>query len=789
MRARIAAWVLAHRRLSWGLFVAITVFFALGLPRVELETVFSDLLPTNDPYVAIYRDHPDFGSPLTVWVMVKRRDGDIYNAETLGLVWRLTRDIDLAPGVDHDQILSITTEKARYSEATPYGIDMRPLMGDAAPTTPEQIARFRANVDLAPNVRTFLISPDDRATLISATFIESRVDYGEAFAYVQGLVEAARDERHEVHLAGQPVLFGWVYKYEAHMVGIFAITLAALVLALVIYTRSAVGVLAPIITSATAAIWAFGLVGWLGISIEPLLMVVPLLLTARSFSHGVQFTERFYEVYAEVGDRHRAAEITMRVMMAPSVLSIVTDVLGIFVVVAAPIPAMVKHAVFCGMWAVWLIPTGVVLISLLLASLPPPKQVRALVDRNAEQGLRRRLQQVLGGLAALSTGRAVPITATVVLLFGAWATWQASQIRIGNPVEGTNLLWDDAEFNVAVRTINQHFPGVNTLEVILESYDREQPLWLTSQAHAIQTLQDFQILVESAPHAPRATLSFADYQREANRLFAGGNPKWLPLDPRDRSVGAATVAVLMGSSAKSYNHVVSEDMQVAAISLWFRDNTQDTVDAALAVAHAAADALGTEHDTFRLRVASGTIALQQAVNSVVERYHGLVVLLLNLFVFLTCWFAYRSPWAGLLLLVPVNLSHQVMVAAMHLMGVGLDVNSMIVAAIGVGVGIDYGIYLLSRICEELRTCPDAWDAAIRDALGTTGRAILFTATIMTLGILPWYLLSEIRFVADMGLLLVVIMLINMVMSLNVVPLLVRLFQPGFVRRQRWVGGR
>src|SRR6202007_237333 len=103
---------------------------------------------------------------------------------------------------------------------------------------------------------------------------------------------------------------------------------------------------------------------------------VPLLLTARSFSHSVQFTERYYEVYAQVRDRHRAAEITMGVMMAPSVLGIITDILGIFIVIAAPIPAMVRHAIFCGMWAVWLIPTGVVLISLLLASLPAPANLQ-----------------------------------------------------------------------------------------------------------------------------------------------------------------------------------------------------------------------------------------------------------------------------------------------------------------------------------------------------------------------------------------------------------------------------
>src|SRR5690348_6049148 len=105
LRFRIARWVIKNRKIAWGVFIAITAFFAAGLPHVQLKTIFSDLLPKDDPFVKVFADHPNFGNPLTVTVMLKRKDGDIYNLETLGKVWQMTRDIDLAPGVDHDQIL------------------------------------------------------------------------------------------------------------------------------------------------------------------------------------------------------------------------------------------------------------------------------------------------------------------------------------------------------------------------------------------------------------------------------------------------------------------------------------------------------------------------------------------------------------------------------------------------------------------------------------------------------------------------------------------------------------
>ncbi|MDP9142713.1 MAG: MMPL family transporter [Pseudomonadota bacterium] len=782
LRLRFARFVLRHMAWSWAAFILVTLFFITGLPKVELQTIFSDLLPGDDPFVQVFKDHPSFGNPLTVMMMVQRTDGgDIYDGETLAKVWKLTRDIDLTPGVDHDQILSISTEKARYAEATPFGIDMRPLMGDRPPQTQDELDTFRRRVDHSPKVREFLISRDDKATLVMATFIEPRTDYGVVFDHVQALAAAARDERHAIYVAGQPILIGWVYKYEWQMVGIFCVTLAALVLALALYMRNWVGVLTPIVTSTVAGIWAFGLVGWLNISIEPLLMVVPLLLTARSFSHSVQFTERFYEQFAQLGDRRLAVERTMAIMMAPSVLGILTDVLGIVVVAAAPIPAMLRHAIFCGMWAVWLIPTGVVLISLLLASLPAPRNAKQLTGSGSD-ATTAFLKRVLRGIGRCTHGPAAKITTVIVLALSAITIHTASRIEIGNPVEGSNLLWDDSPFNTSVRAINASFPGLNTLEIVLEARNPRDPEWNAQKLDMVQTMSRLQILMEDSAAPPRASLSFADYLSESARLFNGGHPKWAPLDPRQAAISAAAMGALLGSSEKNLGHVVSSGLQHATVSLWYPDNRQATVDAALAAARAAVDAVGIEHEDFRVRLGSGTIALQEAVNRVIERYHLVVILAVSFCVFVLASLAYRSLLAGLLLLVPVSLANAALTAAMHLLGVGLDVNSMIVAAIGVGVGIDYGIYLLSRICEEVQQNDGDWAQAIDASLVTTGKAILFTASIMVIGILPWYLMSDLKFVADMGLLLISIMGINMLLSLIVLPLLVWWLKPPFALR-------
>jgi len=716
--------------------------------------------------------------------MVENKDGNIYNAETLLKIWNLTRDIDLAPGVDHDQILSIATEKARYSEATPFGVDSQPLMGDRAPVSQSEIDELRLRVNKAPNARAFLISQDGSAALIKATFIERLIDYGEVFDYVQPMIEAARDQNHNVFVAGQPILTGWVYSHQTAMLSIFAITAFALFLALVIYMSNVAGVVTPVLTSVIAAIWGFGFVGWIGDPIEPLIMVVPLLLVARSFSHCVQFIERFYEIYDEIGDKKKAAEEALGVMMAPGLLGIVTDAAGLFLIIVAPIPAMERFAIFCGFWALILFPTNVLVSPLILSLLPEPKNVKKIIggQQAAGRGWHRYIRMMLSGISKLSHGRRARFTAITISCMLIFSVAQVMQIKVGNPVEGSNLLWQDSEYNVAVSEINKNFAGLNTLEVVFEAKDQNNPSRVARQFETVFSMLSLQKQLEKGEQPPVATLSFADYLPEANRLFSGGHPKWAPIDHNQMAVTAASNAVMVGTGPKAFLHVTDFVQQNATVSLWYKDNKQETVDRALAQANEALAQIGVDHDAFRIRLGTGTIALQQSINDTVDYYQWIILGLLNLVILVTCGLAYRSVVAAVLLLIPVNVSNLFLGAVLVQMGIGLDVNTLPITAIGVGVGIDYGIYLLSRICEEYNSSEDV-GLSIERAIATTGKAIFFTATIVLIAILPWYFLSGLKFLADMGLLLVMVMLINMLVALVLLPLEIWLVKPRFLKQK------
>jgi predicted RND superfamily exporter protein len=418
--------------------------------------------------------------------------------------------------------------------------------------------------------------------------------------------------------------------------------------------------------------------------------------------------------------------------------------------------------------------------ALLLTFLPEPRNVAAIIGEDAKHSpLHAGIKRLLGVTGSLSHGRNGRVLAVVVLAVAALALVRLADLKVGNPVEGSSLLFEDSEYNVAVGHINAQFPGLNTLEIVFEAKEASSVRRVMHQADTIATMNALQRIVENDETPPMATLSFADYLPEANRLFSGGNPKWAPLDPSDESVAAAAGAVLFGTSPKAFLHVTDFIQENGTVSLWYKDNKQETVDRALAQARAAVEKVGAEHDNFRIRLATGTIALQQSINDTVDRYQYIIMALLNVVMLFSCAYAYRSFVAGILLLIPVNLSNVLLGAVMVSMGIGLDVNTLPITAIGIGVGIDYGIYLLSRICEEYQL-HESYEKAIAEAVATTGKAIFFTATIVLIAILPWYFLSELKFLADMGLLLVMVMLINMVIALLVLPLLVWLFKPKFV---------
>jgi hypothetical protein len=174
-------------------------------------------------------------------------------------------------------------------------------------------------------------------------------------------------------------------------------------------------------------------------------------------------------------------------------------------------------------------------------------------------------------------------------------------------------------------------------------------------------------------------------------------------------------------------------------------------------------------------MAGGLMGILAALNDEVERSHVANIILIFVVIFVLHSVTYQSMSSGAIILLQIMTATMLSLAYMAVKGMGLNINTLPVQAVGVGIGVDYAIYIVDRIRHEVVDTSDI-DEAVRRAVRTTGMAVTFTATTIVGGIILWSF-SSLRFQADMAQLLSILMVINMFGALTVVPAFYSIARP------------
>ena len=461
-------------------------------------------------------------------------------------------------------------------------------------------------------------------------------------------------------------------------------------------------------------------------------------------------------------------------------LGIVTDALGILLIAVAPVPMMQKLAYLCGFWAFSNIITGMLFTPVFISYSASwhPKNIAKIVDM--EKGL---TQRILGGIAKLGYGKAGIATFVVTIVLAAVTGWIASNVEIGDIHPGSPILWEDSDYNVAIDQMNKNFPGTEELYVIFEG-DGPRAVEAPGFLRAVNSFQDH---MEAQPLVSR-TLSVSDKLPRLSRAMFAGYPKWETLPENGDQSCQLYYALKARAAPGDYDLYFAEDGSVANVVVWYKDHMRNTLLSAIESVREfmeeKKDLLAKEKCTVQL--ASGNLGLLAAINATVEDAQLLNFILVMGVVFLLCSWNYKSVVAAIILMIPLNLTNIITLSIMHYLEIGLNINTLPVVSVGVGVGIDYGIYLLSRICEEFQAGGGEYSATVASrAIKTTGKAIFFTATTMIVGVIFWYILSSMKFQAEMGLLLALIMFINIFAALVLIPTLVNIFRPKFLGKLKF----
>jgi hypothetical protein len=529
-----------------------------------------------------------------------------------------------------------------------------------------------------------------------------------------------------------------------------------------------------------SGIWGLGFMALMGYNLDPLIFVMPFLIALMAFRHSHQLYNRFYEEYLRHGDKMRGAQTVIENMFLAGLTSVVTDAFGIAIIAITPIPILRNIAVSCAFWSIITVFIGLLLTPLLLTYAPVSSKFMQHIERERQKdkhrsGIANRFADWLGPWLIMRRGRYTVVIGVLLIL--AFSYYWSERLIVGDAEVGSNLLYPTSRYNQDSERINRTHPLINPLYVIVAGKEREA-IKSVDVIVDIHKFTRFMIQNSGAVGAQNLTNSLLEMSQKTH----GDDPRWYGLPQNDQETLEFYTYLVQGGEPGDMDRFIDYHDQYTNIAFYFRDKTGPTIKRAIATVKEFIEKhseLG-RNEKVQYKLAGGVIGVEAAINEVVaeKQLQTLFIALLGVFVF--CTINFRSFKVGLALMLPLALSNFMAFAYMAFNQIGLSISTLPVSAAGIGMGVDYGIYLVARMQEERKkgqasTLNDALILTIK----TYGKSIIYVAGTLVIGLLIW-ILSPLKFQAQLGMMLAVILFLNCLGAVFIVPVLILFLKPGFL---------
>lgn len=762
---RLSHW-LVRLRVPIVLFTAVlSVVFAISALRMNLAPNLTKMLPQSHPYVKTHNAIRDiFGGVNSFALEVSVKDGTIFTHDTLQKIKDISDDFLATHGIDKYKVFSIASRKAKYMAAGAWGMETRPLIVGAVPEdgSPE-MEELKRNIYTNDQYYGSIVSLDGKSALILGEYYEHYTDYVAIYEDLEKIRAQYEDRKTAIHIgaihiSGWPHLLGAIIKSLPEMFAIFGGTLLIVMGLFYYWFGSARGMLAPILASLTSIIWTVGFAGMMGIDLDPMTIVVPFLILAIGASHCAQKTRRFFEEYSVRGDPLVSAEETIAWLILPAMAAILTDIAAFASLMLIPIRMIQEMAIVCTFGVGSVIFTDIALVPLLFAILPPK---RAKLKEESAEGRLARVMLSFGDLA-LHPGRRYAVLAVTLVILGGSA-YLSRQIQIGDIKPGTPIFWPWQRMNVDAAHIAERFLGADYLYVVMEGAEENTIMYPA----VLKAMDGYQRFIATDPNVGGA-VSLVDIMKRINVKLHEDDPKWGFVPDTIQETTGLMYMWWSGADPGDLDRYITYDNRTANITVLCKNRLGDTLREVLGKSKAYIAEYPVKAAQFRL--AGGVVGTQAAVNEVLGETQSNNVLEMLVIVFFFTAMTFRSVTVGLLTMLPLMVGTFLMFAFMYVAEIDLNINTLPVAALGIGIGVDYAIYMVARILDEYRKV-GTLDESFRLSLPTTGKTVFLTAVTFAAGVFTWTL-SSMRFQALMGLLLGFLFMACMAATLMLVPSLV-----------------
>ena len=749
--------VFGRRLVTLAVFVVVTAALAWLATGLRVDAGFTKLLPVEHEYMQTFLEYRDeFGSADRVAVAVMARDGNMFTPEFFALLRQVTDAVFFLPGVDRTQVYSILTPNVRFIEVIEDGL----MSGDVLPAdfepTEESLAQVRENV-IKAGVVGRLVANDFSGALVSAKLQEFDPNTGEKLDYlnVAAQLERIRAEASgdgaiaDLHVIGFAKVVGDIAAGAVRVVLFFVITFIITALFVYVYTGSLRFAAMLLACALIAMVWQLGALVGLGFGIDPISILVPFLVFAIGVSHGVQMVSAVRAEAIGGAEPLTAARNSLRRLLLPGTVALASDTVGFVTISLIKVPVIQEIAIAASLGVAAIILTNLGLLPVLLSYVTVHAR-----QRDAALARDRRLAPLwarLGGVARRGPALVTIGLAAVLMIVGAS---YAPMVRIGDQHHGVPELRPTSTYNLDTAAIVERFEiGVDVFTVIAETKAEG-----CIDYAVMNTLDRFEWQMRNVEGVQSVAALSGGVRKVASGLKEG-SLKWRTV-PRDPYVLAQT-----GTYVPTGSGLLNADCSAMPVMVYTADHKAVTIERIVDAVKEFNAANPNGDITFRL--ASGNVGVMAAVNEEVSASQFPILGYVYAAVIILCLIFFRSLAATVCIVVPLAAVSLLAYALMAALEIGLKVSTLPVVALGIGIGVDYGIYIYGQLRLHLAEGLDFATAYVR-TLATAGAAVVLTGLTLAAGVATW-IVAPLKLQADMGTVLTFMFLVNMIGAIVLLP--------------------
>ncbi|HEY1057553.1 MAG TPA: MMPL family transporter [Limnobacter sp.] len=758
-----------HRKAVLVLFAVLSVFFAWQATKLRPDASFQKMVPVTHPYIANYLKYENELRPLgnVLRIAVQNKNGSIYEAEFLETLRQITDEVFYIPGVDRGNLSSIWTPNVMWRQVTEEGLRMGPVIGQGFQGTPEQIEQVRSNVEKSGRIGS-LVANDEKSAIILAPLLEVDPETGEKLSYgklSERIEKVVRDkyqnDKVSIHITGFAKVVGDLIEGAKDIAGFFVITFVLTVILLFWYSRCWKSTAATIFCCSLAVIWHLGFVSMLGFGLDPYSILVPFLTFAIGVSHAIQNVRTMAAERFHGATKMDAAKATFHLLFIPGTVALLADAVGFSTLLVIEIGVIRELAISASIGVGVIIFTKMFLLPVLMSYADvTPSGLRQVAK---QEGGDHKVSHALSRLTEKKVALAATAVAGGIL---AISMVLSSGLKIGDLDPGAPELRPDSRYNQDVKfLVSNYSTSSDVFVVMVETPEGECGAYPVASA-----VDRFQWEMENV-EGVEGSASLFTVMKNIIAALNGGNPKWLSIT-RDRFISN-------GAHKNIPTALYNAKCSMTPVILFLADHKAETLKRVTDKVEAFAAENNSDDAKFIL--AAGNSGIEAATNIVVEQAQKTMLVLVYTIIGLLVWWEFKSFRVMLAIMIPLFITEVLCKVIMVQLNLGIKVATLPVIALGVGIGVDYGIYIYNRL-ESFLAKGLNFKQAYFETLRTTGVAVALTAVTLALGVFTWAF-SAIKFQADMGMLLAFMFLWNMVGAIILIPALIRVLAMGAVTKR------